>query len=355
VAFSVDAGLMLLTRAEIQNAVDSGALAAALELQQDPDGIPAADDSARKFIQVNRVGMTRLLPADAIDLEHGKFDNRAGTFTATNSSPNAVRVFARQEGEPFFFARFFGLETFGVPASALAAGDPRSNDIMLVLDLSGSMRRDGRIQALWAAAPTFVDIIDRPDSDDQIGVMGLAADPDEYDPVVRGHTGTEYVSGLHASADHYVGVLESPLTRDFESLKDNVLSRSNLNAGKYTGWTGTGAAIADAAHYLNNSREARDDAEKIIVVMSDGYANKPSRHGARYARQMARYAADGNVKIYSISLGNAADVRLMRDLANTGDGEHHDATGSDRATLTRQLTEAFQQIAYAIKRVQLVE
>ena len=109
VAFSVDLGLMVLLRSEIQNAVDAGSLAAALKLQANPKGIQAAEDAARQYVQLNRVGMTRLIPADTIDVEHGKFDSKTNTFTATDYSPNAVRVFARQDDQPFFFAKIFGL------------------------------------------------------------------------------------------------------------------------------------------------------------------------------------------------------------------------------------------------------
>ena len=57
VAFAIDAGMMVLLRAEVQNAVDSGALAAALTLQSDPDAIAKAEKAAREFIQRNRAGV----------------------------------------------------------------------------------------------------------------------------------------------------------------------------------------------------------------------------------------------------------------------------------------------------------
>ena len=66
VAFSVDIGLSVLLRAEVQNAVDSGALAACLKLKQDPDKISEAEDAARQFVQLNRAGMTTLSSADRL-------------------------------------------------------------------------------------------------------------------------------------------------------------------------------------------------------------------------------------------------------------------------------------------------
>ena len=123
--------------------------------------------------------------------------------------------------------------------------------------------------------------------DDHIGVIGLSANPDGYDPAASGDFGVEYVSGLHPTSDYNVGVLEAVLTDDFSYLKNTVLSASNLEAGKYTNYTGTGAAIGDAAHYLENGAEAREDARKVIVLMSDGAANRPTGNGPGYARTMA--------------------------------------------------------------------
>ena len=358
VAFAVDVGLMAVLYAEVQDAVDSGGLAAALTLQQDSEDIQGAEEAAKRFIQLNRVGAAVTIPEGAIEVESGVFDDETNTFSATNLKPNAVRVFARQDDEPFFFGRLLGCGVFGAPASAVASSAPRPLDIMMVLDLSGSMADEGRIQALQNAAPTFVDVIENLQGDektDQIGVMGLAADPSKFTPSNSQGSGQLYDSGLHPSSDHYAGVLESTLSTNYNRLRKNVLSSRNLEAGKYDGWTGTGAAIGDAAHYLDNSAYARDNAEKVIVLMSDGYANRPSSDGPGYARTMAAYAARLDVKVFTISLGNDADLDLMKDIAQITDATHFDATGSGKATLTKRLTDAFEKVAAAIKRVQLVK
>lgn len=360
VAFAVDAGLTVLLGAEVQNAVDAGALAAGLRLQANARNIQGAENAAREYVRRNRVGMTALIPKDAIDVEPGVFDPDTNTFTATKTSPNAVRVFARQDSQPFFFAKILGQTTFGAPAEAIASADPRPLDVMMVLDLSGSMERSGRIEALWNAAPVFVDVIeelDRQDSglEDHIGVMGLSANPRKYDPKDEGHSGVEYKSGLHRTSDHNVGVLEAVLDDNFSYLKNRVLSQRNLPAGKYTNYTGTGAALGDAAHYLAYGAEAREGAKRAIVLMSDGAANRPSGNGPGYARTMATYAAGLDVTVYTISLGNGADLDLMQDIADIGEGIHFDATGAGESTLTAKLTEAFRQAAAAMKRVKLVD
>ena len=355
VAFAVDAGLVVLLRAEIQNAVDSGALAAALQLQDDQKDMQAARAEAQKFIQLNSVGMTQLVASNAIEVQVGYFDKETDTFTTPSLSPNAVRVVGRQEEQPFFFARIFGQTTFGAPAEAIAGIDPRPLDIMMVLDLTASMKEAARIKALHKAAPTFVDVIEEMDSDDQIGMMGITANPDTYDPVAAGHSGGPYASGLHPSSDCSVAVLEAVLDVDFSYLKNTALSSKSLEAGKYMGGTGIGAGIADATHYLIYGPEAREKTKKVIVLMTDGEANKPTGAGADYARAAAEYAASLNVTVYTISLGNEADVGLNQDIADITGGLHFNATGAGKIPLTVQLTEAFEQAANALKRVKLVK
>jgi Mg-chelatase subunit ChlD len=149
-------------------------------------------------------------------------------------------------------------------------------------------------------------------------------------------------------------VLEATLTDKFDVLRSTALSASNLTASRYTGWTGTGAALGDAAHYLKYGAAARKNVQRVIVLMSDGHANRPSSNGPGYARTMAAYAAGNEVKVYTISLGNDADVTLMSDIATITGGEHFDATGSGEAQLTDRLSEAFRRAAATIKRAQLV-
>lgn len=354
-AFSVEVGRMCLLRTETQNAVDAGAIAANLRLRQNPQDIATAAATARDFVRRNRVGSNLQIPEDAIEVEIGTWNIKERHFVATNVKPNAVRVAARQKDEPLFFGRVFGQTNFGMPAAAIASGVSQPLDIMMVLDLSGSMFDYGRIEALQAAAPVFVDVIERLGGDDWIGVMGLSAPPLTYDPVAAGHTGRLYNSGLHPSPDCHVGVLESVLTHDYSSLRLRTLNSHNLIAEKYGGGTGTGAALGDAVHYLVHGAESRPDVKKSIVLMSDGYANKPEDNGTAYAQKMARYAAQNNVEVYTISLGNDADVDLMQSLATIANGKHFDARGSGARQLTERLTQAFTEAAWAIKRSQLVQ
>lgn len=357
-AFALEIGRMYLVRSQLQGAVDAGALAASLRLRSDPADLEAAEAAAREFVRLNRVGWLVSVPEKAIDVEVGKWDADTRTFVATADDPDAVRVFARQDDEPLFFARVFDRSRFSVPRSAVAAGGSRPLDIVLVLDLSGSMGDEGRIEALRNAAPTFVDVIDETGDNDQIAVMGYGALPLKYNPVTLGHNGTLYLAAPAAlkpvTDGEWVAVLEAGLTMNFGSLKGQALSMGALTAAKYIdGWTPTGAALRDAAHYLDNN--ARDDVKRIIVLMSDGHANRPQGNGPGYALEMAEYADSLEIDVYTISLGNEADLDLMEEIAALAGGKHFDATGSGVDTLTKKLTDAFRAAALAIKRSELVQ
>ena len=70
---------------------------------------------------------------------------------------------------------------------------------------------------------------------------------------------------------------------------------------------------------------------------------------------MAAYAAGEEVKVYTISLGNGADEDLMQQIADATGGEHFIAKGVSTMTLSMALTEAFENIAHAMKQTQLVQ
>ncbi len=354
VAFGVDAGRIYLVRSQLQSAVDSGALAASLQLKTDPNDIDAAVAAANDFVQHNRVGWLVTVPEDVIVVDVGTWDTETNTFVVGDDEPDSVRVAARVDDEPLFFARVLGQSEFSVPRAAIASAGGGKLDIVMALDLSGSMGDNGRIQALRKAAPEFVDVFQEGD-DARIGVMCYGAEIGEYDPVAEGHGGSLYVAApqnLYPSGSDWVGVLEAGLTKDLKYLRNHVLHANTLKDSKYGGWTPTGAALRDSAHYLEEN--ARDNVNKIVVLMSDGYANKPDGNGAGYARSMATYAKGLDIKVYTISLGDSADVDLMQDIADLTGGEHFQASGS-AAELSETLTEAFQGVAGELRRTQLVK
>ncbi len=364
-AFAVDIGRMQLVRSQLQSAVDAGAIAGGLHLKNNPEDIQGAKNVAENFIAKNKVGFVVDVPPEMIALETGNWDPNSKTFTVSNTSASAIRVHAVQNNEPFFFAGIFGQSSFSIPRESIASAPGIPLDIVMVLDLSGSMDSDGRIEALQQASPEFVEMIEQSLKEDRIGVVGYGARKGSYDPKKEGHSGVMYTASPSTlfpdpndTSSDWVAILESPMTNDFLALKNNVLTSSTLTSDKYGGGTPIGAAVRDGAHYLYANHRKHDSngnkVKMLMVVMSDGYANKPEDNPDQYAIAMANYASGLGIEIHTISLGDSADVSLMTAIANATGGKQFSATGSG-SELTNTLKQAYRKIAGTINRTILVQ
>ena len=143
-AFSIDVGFMAMTKGELQNAADAGALAGAAEL---PRGEAGAKAEAAAVAGENTV-VSEAVDVPASDVELGYWDVTARTFAPGAAVPNAVKVVARRRDQALFFGPVIGTDTFTQSAEAIAAVNPR--DICFVVDLSGSMNDDTEVA--WATA-----------------------------------------------------------------------------------------------------------------------------------------------------------------------------------------------------------
>lgn len=138
-------------------------------------------------------------------------------------------------------------------------------------------------------------------------------------------------------------VLESGLTDDFQLIED--ISRQR-QAGHYNEYTNIGAGMQVARLELQNN--ARIGAQKIMILMTDGIANRPTDTTAakNFVRQEAALAAAAKIPIVTISLGSAADTALMQEVADTTGGVHFNVEGGRPiAEVEEELKETFGQVA----------
>lgn len=150
-SLAVDGTLMYGARADLQTAADASALAGASAMAFDPGEVRArAVDYAGK----NSAGgdAVEVLPQD---VELGDWDPDARTFTKLpahlEQEADAVRVTTRLDtsrgtGLGLALAGLVGLSEANVKADAIAVFKPR--DIILVMDLSGSMCDDSRLKGM---------------------------------------------------------------------------------------------------------------------------------------------------------------------------------------------------------------
>lgn len=159
------------------------------------------------------------------------------------------------------------------------------------------------MQAVKDAVAYMVDFIDELDTDDQLSL-------EIYGTVAR----------------H-----EVDLTLDIQQVKDRL---DELQAGHYDGWTNMGGGLERSIEELSSVR-ARHASKKMIILLTDGYANVDENGnvgdytgGPSYALNQAQAAATAGFRIFAVSVGAASNVDLMDQVAEIGQGEHFHAEGS---------------------------
>jgi Mg-chelatase subunit ChlD len=217
----------------------------------------------------------------------------------------------------------FGLDDVTVDSGG--RGEQASIDVMLVVDRSGSMCRDSQglkvdcymeppyppgqwqpMLNLKEAANVFVDTFDP--VYDQLGLVSYASD----------------------------GTLDQGLTQDFGDVQTKI---DAMQPSGYTNiYKGTIKGVEELVNFPPDGN-ARDDAVGVIVLLTDGEANRPEKSGCSdtdcpYARLKARLAAQEacyrHIVIYTILMGeealeNEENVELMQDIADMTD-EGQDCT-----------------------------
>ena len=206
-------------------------------------------------------------------------------------------------------------------------------DIMLVLDVSGSMKAEdftigaqaaSRIDVVKKVTQSFIEA--RPN--DRLGIVAFAGRP----------------------------YLVSPLTLDHQWLLQNM---DRVKIGLVEDGTAIGSAIASAANRLRGDKTAKS---RVIILLTDGENN-----AGKISPSTAAEAAKAiGAKIYAIGAGSDGNARMptgqrdffgqmmyqevpplnataLKQIAETGNGQFF------RATDTRSLEEVYQQIDHLEK------
>ena len=132
-ALTVDVGVMVNVRTDLQRAADAGALAAAEAMSngdRNLDRVTRARNAAIEYVGANHVmGESLLLAENDIVSGRTSYDEFSNTYTFTPSdfAPDAVQVTVRRTADspngaaPLFFAAIFGKHFADVSASATSA------------------------------------------------------------------------------------------------------------------------------------------------------------------------------------------------------------------------------------------
>ena len=121
----IDLGLIYASRSEMQNAVDSAALASAAELVTDIDGdnlaeanFSGAESTAQQYVTSNKLANKNLEWGEGDQFEAGLWDFQAKNFSSSGPSNdpedlNAVRITLNRTVTTYF-TRIFGLNSVDI-------------------------------------------------------------------------------------------------------------------------------------------------------------------------------------------------------------------------------------------------
>ncbi|MBB76400.1 MAG: hypothetical protein CMJ75_17985 [Planctomycetaceae bacterium] len=158
-ALSIDLGYIYTTQSQLDRSVDAAALAGASQLSE---GHEATLETIVEYLVRNPIGPSASITdenaletqkleflaqhSDDLEVQTGHWNALTHSFEAGESPHSAVLVSMTYPRQPMFFGRVFGRSQFQVHRSAVAMYQPR--DIMLTLDLSGSMNDDSEYGAI---------------------------------------------------------------------------------------------------------------------------------------------------------------------------------------------------------------
>ena len=157
-ALAIDGGQFYLLKNKLQTTADASALAAIGDLPDTDAARATAVELATNNMSVAEHGTVLA----GTDIATGTWDFEARTFTPGGTPRNAVRVVTRRSrdnGNPVrpLFASALGFEETDIAVTAIAATGSAGMELIMVLDVSGSM--SGDIPALRQAATNLLDVI----------------------------------------------------------------------------------------------------------------------------------------------------------------------------------------------------
>ncbi|RMF45382.1 MAG: VWA domain-containing protein [Planctomycetota bacterium] len=347
--FSIDLAYMQLIRTQMRAATDNAARAAAEDFAVTEDygsARIAGKQMARKFTVGNSV-----LKLKNSDFEFGRAvatTSGSYVFDANGYPPNAVRVVAKRDEQsksgpiPLFFGQWIGRENYQPTTTSVAAF--LNVDICLVLDRSTSMKVDvdsseqglsiydprfcqppgpnTRWLALESAVQVFVDVLNANAVDEYVAVVTYGSDLDDVYPGLCGREPE--------------ATLDLPLSSDVNAAFTEVQNRSGE---VWNGNTVIASGIDLGTEELINGASARQYAEKVMIVLTDGHPTSGDAVAA------AADAHDAGIRVFAVTFGDYANQSYMQQVADVGGGYHEHA--SDQ----QALEDVFRRFAAAATKI----
>lgn len=228
------------------------------------------------------------------------FDANGNALTASRTFIDALQP--RSEHAAVF--------TWPEPIAKTVRSCEVPTDVVLALDLSGSMNNDQAeppepITSVLAAAEAF---ITRLKSTDQAGLVTFATE----------------------------AVLAQRLTDNLQALSEEVASLG-IDPAEETGSTNIGDAFRRAFEELHSELH-NDSARKVLVLLTDGLATAPGDDPENYALQNAQLVKDSGIAVFTIGLGEQVNIDFVTALASDPSRAYQAASSAQLDAIYRTIT-----------------
>ena len=249
-----------------------------------------------------RITNTALTEAADVEIVATIFDSRGNALTASRT---IVPFFEARTTESVVF-------TWPEPIAKTLRSCAVPTDVILAIDLSGSMNDDGGtppepVTSVLRAAESF---IDRLNPQDQAGIVTYAT----------------------------TASTPQTLTKILTDARD-VVSSLSITAAAETGSTNTGDALVAATAEINSTRH-NTDARKVVVLLTDGLATSGGEDPEAFALTAADSLKATGTEIFAIGLGNSVNEAFLKGIASS-DQHYFKAAGAGTVDqIYRTVTEA---------------
>lgn len=222
---------------------------------------------------------TSLDEAKSVEVVATIFDSKGVALTA---SQTFVDIFPGRMQKDLVF-------TWPNPIAKTVRSCSVPTDVVLAIDLSGSMNNDGGtppepVTAVLQAASAFVANLH---PEDRVSVVTFASKAQVAIPLSNSATATALA-----------------------------IKKLVIDPKEEQGTTNTGDALAAAQTELNSARH-NPDARRVIVLLTDGLATAPGKTPDVYAKEKAALVKANDINLFTIGLGKGADMNFVRAVAST--------------------------------------
>jgi len=220
-----------------------------------------------------------LTTVDEVEVIATIFDTHGNALTASRTF---IDDFSPRQSETAVF-------TWPEPISKTLRSCDVPTDVLLAIDLSGSMNNDGDtppepITSVLAAAQSFTS---RLQTADQAALVTFASQ----------------------------AVVVNTLTGNVQKVATDIASLI-IDPVEETGSTNTGDALLLGVEELTSSRH-NGEARKVMVLLTDGLATAPDEEPEQYALDAATKVRQQGVSLFTIGLGENVNMEFVTKLASS--------------------------------------